>query len=637
MFAVVEDLPPVEDPCPHGIPAWLCGDLCPENGTLDDEPPAEAVVDLDQAPGARLALQCQSAGSVPELLSDGEVLDVVQGTEAILRWASGLRTRMLATFADRHPAGTTAAPPGADPVLGLAPVQRWLPDEVGLTLGIPRLEASGEIARARRFTHVLSDTLAALEQGRIDERRADAIARATAVLPDEKAREVEAAVLSKASDATLRQVRDRLRRAIAKIDPDGEYRRHTTANTERRVSIRSLEDGMASLWFYGSAEQIEAAWQMADRLARALGPDDPRTLDQRRFDLAMQVLQGRLTVTDLNDLDTAVTDILASGDGSGTDDGCGIGSDSGTDQGCTGGGGGTDSGGTTGGGGMTGHQDDTHDPGDNGGPHGSGTHDSEAGVGSNGPDTSPAPEADSADRPTTRSRHDPSTDPPAERSTDRSLAGPRVDPDTLADAVAQALTRRPDLHTTVRTPLIHVVVGLDALLPGSDGPAELIGHGPITADTARTLAADGLWKRLVTDPLSGTLLDLGRTTYTPSAGLRDHVLARDHTCRGPHCGRKIRDLDHHQEWTAQHGPTAEHNLHGYCQHHHQLKDAPGWQVIAHPDRSLTWISPTGRRHTTEPYDYRAFTDRPAEHLPEQVEGDGPATRSVDTDDDPPPF
>ncbi len=169
----------------------------------------------------------------------------------------------------------------------------------------------GRSRRRSGSSHVLPDTLALLERGRIDLRRAEAIARATAVLPDDKARAVEAAVLAKAPDATLRQLRDRMRRAIARVDPDGEYRRHRQADTGRRVSIRSLEDGMASLWFYGSAAEIDAAWQMADRLARSLGKDDPRTLDQRRFDLAIQVLQGRLTVTDLSDVDAAVTEILA--------------------------------------------------------------------------------------------------------------------------------------------------------------------------------------------------------------------------------------------------------------------------------------------------------------------------------------
>ncbi|MBW0103714.1 DUF222 domain-containing protein [Pseudonocardia sp. KRD291] len=578
MFAVVDDVLPVEDPCPHGIPGWLCDDLCPESGAVDDGP-TTAVVDLEHAPGARLALQCQSAGAVPELLSDGEVLDVVDGTERIIRWATGLRARMLAAFADRHPAGASAAPPGA----GVAsPVDRWLPDEVGLTLGIPRLEASAEIARAQRFAHVLPDTLAALEQGRIDERRADAIARATAVLPDDKARAVEAAVLPTAPDATLRQVRDRVRRAIAKVDPDGEYRRHKEANTERRVAIRSLDDGMASLWFYGSAEQIEAAWQMADRLARALGPDDPRTLDQRRFDLAMQVLQGRLTVTDLADVDTAVTDILATESDSRTDGDDGTGDDDALGRGEA-------------------SADNAHT--------------------SQSADIGAGDAAGPADRAAAAPRHDSSADPPPP-------AEHRVPPDVLADAVATALARRPGLHATVRKPLIHVVVGLDTLL-GDDRPAELIGHGPIDAGTARALAADGLWQRLVTDPLSGTLLDQGRTTYTPSAGLADHVRARDQVCRGPHCGRRIRDLDHHQEWTAELGPTAEPNLFGYCRHHHMLKDAPGWQVIAHPDRSLTWISPSGRRHTTEAFDYRPYTDATV--------SDDRSKPAVATEDDPAPF
>lgn len=549
----------VEDPCPHGIPADLCGVLCPESGAFDADPgePTGPVVDLDQVPGARLALQCQSAGAVPELLSDGDVLDVVEGTERLIRWASGLRTRMLAVFADRHPDGSEAAPPGADSS-GIAPVSRWLPDEIGLTLGISRMEALGELARARRFAHVLPDTLDALERGRIDTRRADAVLSATAVLPDDKARAVEARVLPKAPDATLRQLRDRVRRAIARVDPDGEHRRHTRADTERRVSVRSLEDGMASLWFYGSAEQIEAAWQMGDRLARSLGPEDPRTLDQRRFDLAMQLLQGRLTVTDLADVDTAVTDILATGTAGGTDDIV-----------CSAGG-------------SDGH----------GHSHG-------------------------AQIAATRWAHD---DPLAHRPHGA------LPPDTLLDAVAQALTLRPDPHSTVHKPLIQVVVGLDTLL-GGDRPAELVGHGPITATAARALAAGGALARLTTDPLSGALLDYGRTTYAPPAALADHVRARDQICRGPGCTRRIRDLDHHQPW-ADGGPTSDANLTGYCAHCHRLKDAPGWQVIAHPDGSLTWISPHGRRRTTEPYDYRPFTT-PAP----TPAGDGDAGVDVG----PPPF
>ncbi|WP_168169485.1 hypothetical protein [Pseudonocardia sp. HH130629-09] len=39
-----------------------------------------------------------------------------------------------------------------------------------------------------------------------------------------------------------------------------------------------------------------------------------------------------------------------------------------------------------------------------------------------------------------------------------------------------------------------------------------------------------------------------------------------------------------------------------------MKDAPGWQVLAGRDGSPTWVAPCGRRATTQPFDYRAFTD-----------------------------
>ncbi|HEY3259488.1 MAG TPA: DUF222 domain-containing protein, partial [Pseudonocardiaceae bacterium] len=59
------------------------------------------------------------------------------------------------------------------------------------------------------------------------------------------------------------------------------------------------------------------------------------------------------------------------------------------------------------------------------------------------------------------------------------------------------------------------------------------GYGPIPADMTRELAADATWRRLLTDPTSGTLLDVGRTTYKPPTALADFVRARDVTCRFP--------------------------------------------------------------------------------------------------------
>jgi hypothetical protein len=56
------------------------------------------------------------------------------------------------------------------------------------------------------------------------------------------------------------------------------------------------------------------------------------------------------------------------------------------------------------------------------------------------------------------------------------------------------------------------------LIGADDQPCELVGHGPIPADLAREIAADAVLKRLVYNPLSGTVLDYGRTTYRPRPG-----------------------------------------------------------------------------------------------------------------------
>ncbi|HKA70070.1 MAG TPA: DUF222 domain-containing protein, partial [Actinomycetes bacterium] len=94
--------------------------------------------------------------------------------------------------------------------------------------------------------------------------------------------------------------------------------------------------------------------------------------------------------------------------------------------------------------------------------------------------------------------------------------------------------------------LVHVTVPATTLLGLDDQPGELAGYGPIPAGLARMLAAGGTWRRLLTDPRSGALLELGRTTYVPPAALADQVRARDVTCRFPGCRRPAIgcDLDH---------------------------------------------------------------------------------------------
>ena len=151
-----------------------------------------------------------------------------------------------------------------------------------------------------------------------------------------------------------------------------------------------------------------------------------------------------------------------------------------------------------------------------------------------------------------------------------------------------------------------------------------------------------MWRRLITDPLSGALLDYGRTTYRPPAALADFVRARDRYCRGPLCRQSAAncDLDHLQPW-AEGGQTSEDNLNAFCGREHKLKDAPGWKIDVHPDGRLTWTTPTGHQLTIERWDYRPDPDPPPPPPPPiapatALQG-STAPTAHDPDEDLPPF
>jgi hypothetical protein len=164
-------------------------------------------------------------------------------------------------------------------------------------------------------------------------------------------------------------------------------------------------------------------------------------------------------------------------------------------------------------------------------------------------------------------------------------------------------------RTQATTPwAVDVVVSLDTL-EGADDPAELRGYGPITAETARELAGDGVWRRLLTDPVSGIVTDCGTQRYRPPQALADLVRARDRVCHAPGCRQPAArcDLDHVLDSPAgpspsphPRGATADWNLGPLCRTHHTCKPKPGWQVTSPSPGRFEWTTPTGHTYTTEP-------------------------------------
>ncbi len=92
--------------------------------------------------------------------------------------------------------------------------------------------------------------------------------------------------------------------------------------------------------------------------------------------------------------------------------------------------------------------------------------------------------------------------------------------------------------------------------------------------------------------------------YRPTTKIRDHVVARDQTCRNPRCRQAARhaDLDHTTPW-HQGGRTCGCNLGGHCRTHHKIKQLPGWTLTQPRPGHFQLTTPAGRTYTTTPDPY----------------------------------
>ncbi|HSV65963.1 MAG TPA: DUF222 domain-containing protein [Mycobacteriales bacterium] len=332
------------------------------------------------------------------------------------------------------------------------PLAEFPAEEIALELGITSNAAGNRLYLAESLVERLPGTLAALERGEIDLYKARVLEELTHPLSPEAARAVEEKVLARAPEQTAPQLRQAVRRAVLRVDPDGARARHEQRTAERKVVEYPVEDGMAEVTATVTAPEATAIYQRLDTLARMCSDD--RTMDQRRADVFVDLLLGK----------------------------------------------------------------------------------------------------------------------------------------ACYDTSATAAT-------------VLVTVAATTLAGADDKPGELAGYGPISAAMARELAADGTWRRLLTDPATGALLEYGRKTYRPPAALADFVRARDKTCRFPGCRKPAKQCDIDHLVPFPNGPTDAANLGTICRRHHRLKHTAGWTVVRDTDGTFRWRSPTGREYETKPEPY----------------------------------
>lgn len=540
----------------------------------DDDAPAPAADAGRASDGRDLAVRLDTIDPVGAEAS--ALVELAALWSKVIAWATARRGEVVSVLAQH--AADVAKHAGQD--------DHWedgrhaVATELAMSEGTTRQSAERLVRSAVLLNGMLLATGSALEAGTLSPTKADVIVEALAEVPYSVAWAVEEIVLPHAGGWTPPELARKVQQALIEVDPHEAERRARNARGRRRVCHpRVRPDGMASIFAVlpaGDALAVDLALDNAARAAKQIA-GETRTMDQLRADLLAGIGTGALATGVLAGASTPPVPVRDSKTGADAR--------------------------------MDGERGNRSN-GKNDGVHGD--RDDPAHDEHDGRDDGP----DSEDHDLADGDHDNTTDTRRASGTDtrRDAGGTdtRRDADTSLGSSGVGVAAPGctcGLGTTPGVPLaraggrpvqIHVTVPLSTLM-GGDEPGHLDGYGALDAATSRTLAWGGTWKRLVTDPLSGTVLDVGRTTYRPPAALADLIRARDRTCVRPGCATSSRScqLDHLIPWEHD-GQTSLANLAAECPQDHRHKTLGDFTVNLLTDGAFEWTSRlTGRSYRRE--------------------------------------
>ncbi|WP_169721454.1 HNH endonuclease signature motif containing protein [Brevibacterium album] len=146
---------------------------------------------------------------------------------------------------------------------------------------------------------------------------------------------------------------------------------------------------------------------------------------------------------------------------------------------------------------------------------------------------------------------------------------------------------------------------LDLLDPSADLPADLAGTAPLPAAAARLIAStQSVLCRLLTDPVTGTVIDEAARTYRVPGGIRRTVAAKHKQCAAPGCTRNAARCEADHIVTFDHllpergGLTVPENIQPLCRTCHQLKTLGILTVRRDAGGTFLWNAPLGREAVT---------------------------------------
>ncbi|MFJ7218406.1 DUF222 domain-containing protein [Amycolatopsis sp. NPDC098790] len=225
----------------------------------------------------KLPFVLRTARTDPETLQrmkDEQVIDLIRHTDAEISKLQALQLRAIANLSVRRRRAPSAA------------------SEVALALSITEHRAGTIVSAANALIARLPRMLNLMDDGRLDLYRAMKVTDATAWLSRDHVRLVDANLESRVPGRNATQVRRAAAYAAAKVDPEGAAQRTDRSLVERRLALHHQDTGVTSLSVNNvPTEKATAAYTRIDRAARALKtPEESRTLDQLRADVAMDLL-----------------------------------------------------------------------------------------------------------------------------------------------------------------------------------------------------------------------------------------------------------------------------------------------------------------------------------------------------------
>ncbi|MEV7096977.1 DUF222 domain-containing protein [Amycolatopsis sp. NPDC051045] len=207
-------------------------------------------------------------------MKDEQVVDVIRDSEAEISKLQALQLRAIADLSVRRRRASSAS------------------SEVALALSITEHRASAIVSAANALIARLPRMLNLMDDGRLDLYRAMKVTDATAWLSGDHVRVVDATLEDRVPGRNATQVRRAAAYAAAQADPEGAELRTERKLVERRLSLHHQDTGVTHLSVNNApTEKATAAYARVDQAARALKTtDEPRTLDQLRADVAIDLL-----------------------------------------------------------------------------------------------------------------------------------------------------------------------------------------------------------------------------------------------------------------------------------------------------------------------------------------------------------